>query len=604
MLFIDLTTRRTTRKELDEKQVNAFLGGRGLGISLLYSNLKKGIDPQDESNPLIFTTGPLQGYNFPFSSKTMLTTKSYQTGLCAYSVASTKMGHFLRRSGIDVLFITGKSSNWVYLSIINGEVEFRDAVSLKGYPAGKTQQKMINEVGIRGAEAVVIGPAGENQVGIAAVVTGGDKLRTFARCGVGAVMGGKKLKGLVVYGDGNVSLVNRHNYKEAYNFVRKVLKEKNDWVTKMRLFGSSADMLTLNYLGLLPTRNWKYGTFADVENISPHSSLLSKWKVAPCSLYCPAPCGHISKVEDGKFKGAKCEGPEYETLYALGSNLCISDPEFIVAANQLCDELGLDTMSTGAVIGFAMECYEKGIINNEVSKIELIFGKTERLLELIEDIAYKRNLGEILSGGVKAAAYHFGKESEAFAVHSKGLEFGGYECRGSFGQALQYALSNRGGCHHDIGAPCRNEIANNTRFDIQGKGKLLLVAAGSRIIYDCSILCSFVRSTLGYEVICKAVSAVTGAEISISELQLIAARVLNLERIFNVREGITRTDDHLPNRLVSEAMPDGPTKGRTVPLNDLLNDFYITAGWDPKNGVPTDQTLVRLGIKDFIDKFN
>jgi aldehyde:ferredoxin oxidoreductase len=601
MLVVDLGDRTIHREELPEQLISDFLGGRGLGIALLYKRLSEKVDPLNPDNPLIFTTGPLQGADFPFSSKLNLTTKSPQTGLCAFSIASCKMGHFLRRSGIDVLFITGQAQNWTYLWINNGRVEFKDAKHLYGSKATQAQAAMVSECHPK-AEAAVIGPAGEHGVRIAAIVTGGDRLRTFGRCGVGAVMGSKKLKGLVVYGDKPVESAKPEEFKEAKKFIAAKLREHDAWVSKQRQYGSSADIIMLNQLGLLPTRNWKYGVFEDVEKIAPHTSpLLSNWKVASCSLYCPAPCSHITHVESGPFAGAECDGPEYETLYAFGSNLFISSPEFIVAANQLCDELGLDTMSTGLTIGFAMECLEKGIITGkDTHGLELAFGNYDGLLGLIEDIAYRRNFGDVLADGVRAASQHFGGNSASFAIHSKGLEFGGYEPRGSFGQALQYALSNRGGCHHDMGAPCRIEIATKTQLQIVGKGKLLLNAAERRIMYDSSILCTFSRSVLGEAAVARATSAALGIDMSESRLQTAAERIMDVERMFNLREGIRKVDDRLPDRLTKEPMPSGPTKGNVVPLEALLDDFYATAGWDKETGIPTQATLTRLGINELI----
>jgi aldehyde:ferredoxin oxidoreductase len=601
MLVVDLGDRTIHREELPEQLVSDFLGGRGLGIALLYQKVGEKVDPLSPSNPLIFTTGPLQGTDFPFGSKLNLTTKSPQTGLCTYSIASCKIGHYLKRSGIDVLMITGRASDMTYLWINNGRVEFKGARHLFGLKATEAQDAMVKECGPK-SEAAVIGPAGENGSRMAAIVTGGDRLRTFGRCGVGAVMGSKNLKGITVYGDQPVPVPKPEDLKEAKRFITDKLKESEWWVKKQRLYGSSGDTLLLNNLGLLPTRNWKYGVFEEVEKLSPETSpLFSQWKVVPCSLYCPAPCSHITRVESGPFAGAECDGPDYETIYAFGHNLTISSPEFIVAANQLCDELGLDTMSTGLTIGFAMECLEKGIITpKETYGLKLSFGSPEGLLGLIEDIAYRRNFGDVLADGSKAAAARFGGGSSSFAIHSKGLEFGGYEPRGSFAQALQYALSNRGGCHHDMGAPCRVEIANKNQLEIAGKGKLLLTAAARRIMYDSSILCTFSRSVLGEEAVARATSAALGIDMNESRLKTIAERIMNVERMFNVREGIRRKDDRLPDRLTKEPMPSGPTKGNVVPLEALLDDFYTAAGWDKETGIPTQATLTRLGINELI----
>jgi aldehyde:ferredoxin oxidoreductase len=285
----------------------------------------------------------------------------------------------------------------------------------------------------------------------------------------------------------------------------------------------------------------------------------------------------------------------------MGTNLGIDDFAAIVAAEHLCDRYGLDTMSAGVSIGFAMECYEKGILTKkDTDGIEMTFGNAEAMVKSVEKIGKNEGFGAFIALGTKRMAEKLGRGTDVFAMHAKGMELGGYDCRGYNGQALQYALSSRGGCHHAYGLPCRVEMAQNNGTSLANKGKMLKTGAIQRIMYDSALTCTFARTALGDQGIPPLISALTGDPFTMEDFQVVGERILNLERLFNVREGIRRKDDQLPRRLLTEPMSEGPNKGAVIPLEPLLDDGYAALGWDTESGIPKAETLKRLGLEEHI----
>ena len=425
----------------------------------------------------------------------------------------------------------------------------------------------------------MIGPAGEMKLPYSAVITGGDQPRSFGRGGAGAVMGSKKLKAVALAGDIKHNAENPQAYKDWRDFVTDQVKKIAAWAENRRKYGTGADVETLINLKIMPTYNWQSLPFrGDVKNLAPMlNEAIWPRKNAPCAPYCPTPCSHIAEINAGPYKGARCDGPEYETFYAMGTNLGIDDFAAIVAAEHICDRYGLDTMSAGVSIGFAMECYEKGILTKkDTDGIEMRFGNAEALVRSVEKIGKNEGFGAFLALGTKRMAEKIGKGTDAFAMHAKGMELGGYDCRGYNGQALQYALSSRGGCHHALGLPCRVEMVQKNGTSLENKGKLLKSGAIQRIMYDSTLMCSFARHPLGDEGIPPLISALTGDPFTMDDFQKVGERILNLERMFNVREGIRRKDDQLPKRLLTEPMSEGPNKGAVVPLEPLVDDAYLS----------------------------
>jgi len=596
-LVVDLTTKTTQEQEVPQKYYDQYIGGRGLGARLLHDFVAPTTDPLAPENALIFVSGPLNATRAFYSSKSVLVTKSPQSGTCLYTISSGEFCHNLSKCGYDVLVIKGKSDQPIYLAVLDRKVEFKDAAKLWGMTTGDTDYFIQKKVPDK-ASIAVIGPAGENLVKYACIVTEGRQRNAFGRGGAGAVMGSKNLKAVAVHGTGTVPLADPAALKEAQKFVMERIAAAPEWKADQRKYGTRGSMMVLNTAGILPTRQWHTGQYKDVQRFSAEN-IRKEWIVENevCAPYCPNPCYHWTTVKDGEYAGARAFGPEYETIYAFGTNL--ENPRFdsIIAADDMCDLLGLDTMSAGMTIGWATECYEKGILSKQdTDGIDMKYGNHEMLLGLLHKIAYRQGIGDLLAEGSQRAAAKVGRGTDAWAMTAKGLEFGGYECRGSWGQAIQYAFSHRGGCHHDLGLPARIELGTPEATTVEGRGKVVKAAAGRRIIFDSAIMCTFPMGVIGLESASRLLSAVTGQDLSVPKLVEIGERILSTERLFISKAGFRREDDRLPKRMLDEPLPDGPNRGKVVPMEKLKDEFYESCGWDPASGFPKTETLERLGI--------
>ena len=598
LLIIDLSKESFEVEEIPENIMKEYLGGRGLGAYLLYKYLPAKVDPLSPENILIFSTGPAQGTSTYYSSRTVLNTKSPLTGVYLFSLASGNFGHKMKKAGYTAMMVKGKAQSPVYLAIEDGKVQFRSAQKIWGQKTIEAQESMLADAGLPAGKCVCIGPSGEKLHKMAAIITEGEKARSFGRGGCGAVMGSKNLKGIVMEGSQQVELADPASLKEAKQVIGENVKGNPAWLDSRIRYGSGADMSTMNELGIIPTRNWYTGTFEKLKSID----LVENEKTWPrknvtCGPYCINPCSHTIEIQRGPYKGAKTEGPEYETIYSFGSNCGVDQFDAVVAAEELCDHYGIDTMSCGCTIAFAMECFEKGLLTKkDTGGIDLHFGNAEAMVKMTEMIAKQEGLGALLSQGTRAASEKIPGSAD-FAIHVKGLEPGGYECRGSWGQALQYGLNSRGACHHGYGLPARLPAEMENPMKIEGKGTLVKNSGMMRVLFDCICMCSFPTGMVGgLPGLVKVVNALTGGDFSEEKMKEIGFRILTLERMFNVREGISRKDDYLPARLLKEPLPDGPHKGATVPMDELLNEGYEAFGWDVETGIPKTETLEALGI--------
>jgi len=598
MLTIDLSTRQTRMEEIPDTIIRNYIGGRGLGAYLLHTLVPARTDPLSAENHVIFTAGPISGTGFFYSSKATVTTKSPLTGIYLYSVSSGLLAQEMRKSGLWVIDIKGRSETPTYLSILDGKVEFKDGVSLWGMETTAAQTMMIGRLSAKNVATVGIGPAGEKLVRYAAVFSSGDLYRCFGRGGAGCVMGSKKLKGFVVAGSGKVEVPHRERFRAARGLVSSKLKtDFKAWAEHHRRYETAADLELTNEFGIIPTRNWQTGQFEGWRGIDKSTTPMG-WpeKTRPCAPYCPTPGTREVVVKDGPYKGARSD-VEWEAVYAFGSQCGVGKMEPIIRASQICDEFGIDNMTAGITIGFAMECFEKGLIGlKETDGINLRFGNDEAMIAALEKLVKLEGFGNQLAKGTKRLSEKI-PGSESFAMHTKGMEFGGYECRGLNGQALQFAVSTRGGCHHAYGLPARSEAFDGTRLTVEGKGEQVKNAAIGRILCDSLILCTFPGPMYTREMLAEALSAMSINPWSIPELNQAGERIMCKERLFNMREGLTRKDDTLPARLLTEPKPDGPTKGAVVPLENLKDEFYRALGYDLETGNPTEATLKRLGVE-------
>ena len=598
LLKIDLSNKSFTTEDIPDTIIKHYLGGRGLGAHLLYTLVPPKTDPLGEDNQVIFTAGPASGTAFPFTGKSNVNTKSPLTGVYLFSISSGIMAEEIRKAGFWAVAVRGIANSPTYLAIQNDTVQFRDAAAIWGMEPAQAQQAMRDDASVQKAAAVTIGPAGEQLVTCAGVFTEDDYYRAFGRGGTGCVMGSKKLKGIVISGDTDIEIADKARFKAARKAVMDNIKANPKWVVTRRNYGTGGDMDKMHEAGILPSRNWQGGTFDNWANICP-TTTGDEWprKNIPCAPHCPAICSHYVEITKGPYKGARCDGPEYETIYAFGSNCGVDKFDAIVAAEQICDEYGIDTMTAGVTIGFAMECFEKGLISLEDSDgIALRFGDDQAMIAMLKKMANHEGFGRRLLEGTRRLSEEI-KGSEAFAMHVKGMEFGGYECRGLNGQALQFAISARGACHHAYGLPARTEAFDGTRLNVEGKGKVLKTQAIGRIIRDSFIACTFPGPVLTNPILADTLSAIFGEPFSVDDLATIGERIMCQERLFNMREGLTREDDTLPARLLHEPKPDGPTEGYVVPLEKLKDDYYKALDWDLSSGGPTDAVLERLEIE-------
>ncbi|MBU2509862.1 aldehyde ferredoxin oxidoreductase family protein [bacterium] len=559
----------------------------------------QGIDPLSLENKLIFGIGPLTGTSAPSSSRYILHTKSPQTGLYMSSLAGGYFGPELRKTGFEMVIIEGKAESPVYLSISDEKAEIKDASTIWGMDTQDTQQFIKSELHDDKVRIACIGPAGENQVCYAAIIS---ERRAAGRAGGGAVMGSKNLKAIAVKGTRKAPIRDPEAFMIA---VKQAYKEiaANEVVSKgFPLYGTLMAMPALNEGGITPWRNWQHGGSDKAGHL-----FMQNWrdkyvkKDVICSPPCNLKCSKWVVSSEGPHVGVLTEGPDYETEYSFGSCCDIADQTAVIEADDLCDKLGLDSISAGVTIAFAMECYEKGILTpNDTDGDEVQFGRSDLLPKLIHKIAYRRGFGELLSLSSKRMSEKLGRGSDAFTMHAKGLEIGGYDPRGARSLALIYACGSRGGCHKSGGAAngqSLKELATgDDRFLNKGKAAITRFFRNNRVISDSAIICAFAFGSLSQVTILAMLNAATGFHWDKDDLELFWERGNQIERAFNVREGLRREWDTLPKRILKESVKSGSTLGQTVDLDELLDDFYELSGWDLKTGIPTLNALRKLGL--------
>jgi len=597
LLYVDLTRKKTKTENLQNGFCEKYIGGNGFAIRLLYDNTKPKINPLAPENTLIFAVGPFAGTMVPTSGKYIVQAKSPLTNLMGESISSGMWGQNLKRAGYDAIVITGKAENPTYLFVDDETAQFREAKGIWGKDALQTGLLIQEQIGDENVSAATIGPAGENMVKFANITN--DTYRQAGRTGMGAVMGSKNLKAVAVRGTKKIEV---HDLDRLMEACRHLFKQCQEKVTEgYRTYGTPQSVSIHNSLAALPTRNWQQSTFESAENLSGEF-LKSHYyaKTIACSG-CPIACDHISVVR-GDPNREEVASVEFETIYALGSQCGVGDFPAIVKAANVCDQLGVDTISTGVVIGWAMECFERGTLTQkDTDGIELTFGNHEAQIEVIRKIAYREGVGDLLAEGVKNASSKLGKDSQHFAMHNKGLELPGYDVRGLKACALGFMTSTRGGCH------LRSSMYD---FDVKGKvdrfkadvglGSMVKEREDAWAIMDSLILCKFIRSVCStYDKFAELYTLVTGIQTTPEKMQKAGERIYNLEKAYNVREGWTRKDDYPPPRVMKDPIPDGAAKGSVVKKREfdlMLNSYYRARGWN-KEGIPTKQKLNELELK-------
>ncbi len=599
VLVVDLAARTTKVAPLDASMCRSFLGGAGLATRLLWDYSPPGCDPLGPDNAMVFATGPLTGTMAPSASKYAIATKSPLTGYIGDSLSSGGWPLALKRAGYDAMVLLGAAEVPTYLFIDDDRVYFRTARRLWGAKSWETEEAIRQEVGDDGVSVATIGPAGERMVRYACVSN--DYGRQAGRTGAGAVMGSKKLKAIAVRGTRAIQVADPEVLRRAS--LDLYARAQGAATAKYRVLGTPANVLALNALAALPSLNFKQSTFEGAEAVSGERLYERyKAKVVACDG-CPIACDHIYRVNDGKYAGTQA-AMDYESLYALGPLCGVDDPGAILKASDLCDQYGLDTMSSGASIAWAMESFERGIISKtDTDGLDLRFGNGAAVVAMVEQIGMRRGIGRLLGEGVKRAADTIGRGSEHWAMHVKGLELPGYEPRSLKTLALGLAVGTRGACHNRSAAYEVDLSAKVDRLNSErGRGRLAMAQEDYSATLDSLGICKFLRRCFDafHVEAAELFRAATGLEMTAEELQTAGERVCNLKKAYNIREGWTRADDSLPPRIFEEPLPTGIAKGTVLSreeLSTMIDGYYEARGWNHEGLIPAGK-LEELGLSD------
>jgi aldehyde:ferredoxin oxidoreductase len=581
LLHVDLDAGASAWCALAEERLRSFLGGTGLGTSLLHDYAPRGVDPLSPANPLIFTSAPLVGTGLTTTAKFGVVTKSPLTGFIGDSLSSSHFALELKRAGLDAIVITGRAAATVYLLIDHRHVEIREAGHLRGKSPKETEAAIRSELGSAPVRVASIGAAGENRVRFATISNEG---RHAGRGGAGAVMGSKNLKAVAVCGDRDTRVYDSDGVKLTANALRR--RSLGSLTDKYRTIGTIANLAVFNRLGVLPARNFQRSTFDYAEALSgetlTESSFAGRHGCASCSIRC-----------ERLFKSLSGEAQrlEYETLFALGPLCGLQQPDAVIEAARLCDLYGMDTISTGGTLAWAMECREKGLLP-QAEQFGLRFSRPEGVLAVIPAIAARSGIGDLLADGSRRAALEIGHDSSDWAMHVKGLELPGYEPRGLKTMALGLAVSPRGACHNRSGAYEADFSGEVDRLSTDSRrGALVAASEDFSAVLDSLIVCKFLRKcfTDFYDEAAEIVNKVAGWDFSAADLRRVGERILISKRLFNEREGWQPADDWLPPRLLGEALPTGVAQGVTLTggeLSEMIGQYYQARGLDENGFVP------------------
>ena len=574
LLKIDLNQEAYRIETLDPEVLEINLGGKGLASYLLYQLNPPGIDPLDPENHLIFATGPVCGSAVWGSSRYGVFTKSPQTGFFSESYSGGKVPESIDATGFDAIIIKGRSARPTVLCVRPDHVEFQEAGDIWGIDSYQTENEVLKrfsrpETNLGRPGAVVIGPAGENLIRFACIKN--DHWRSAGRTGVGAVMGSKSLKAIHFQGDKKRSL---YDPKAVREFSKALARESKDnpGVKAYKNMGTSQMVKVMNTANAFPTRYWTEESYEHWTKISA-DALHERCEVSPrACAKCFMACGRMTTLKMGRHAGLKLEGPEYETIYAFGGLCLIDSIEEIAYLNDICDRLGMDTITAGNLCAFTIEAARRGKVQYKID-----YGQVDAISELIEKISQKQGIGEILSQGIQAAAKEWNLED--IAVHVKGMEPAGYDPRTLKGMGLGYATSDRGACHlrSTFYKPELSGVIDPEQ--IEGKAEVFLDYEDRLILFDTLILCRFFRDLYPWEQLVKMVSAVTGINAGKEDLRKIASSVKNQVRRFNMREGLTAEDDRLPKALHRKLKKTGNVI-TAQELEYMVKDYYRLRGWD------------------------
>jgi aldehyde:ferredoxin oxidoreductase len=624
-LWVDLTKQEAKVEPTDPQLAELYLGGAGFGVKLLYDLVPPDTDPLGPGNSLIFAPGPLTGTSSPCSSRITVTTRSPLTGAVGMSVSGGYFPAALKQGGFDAVVISGQAESPTYLAIKGRDVRFRSAEKLWGTSTFDCQFFMKEELRDQNYRITCIGPAGERESLMAGIF---NERRAMGRKGLGAVMGAKRLKAVAILGAGEVPIADPDGFRASRRELLDRFKASRTLYPGLSHYGTSDAVDVTCELGIFPAKNFAAtGQFCPIEEIGYEAQAEDIIRRNPC-YNCPVGCSQVRVARSGDYAGTLTEGPEFEASGSLGGYTGVADRSALYLGDRLCDEYGLDNISVGAVIAFAMELYERDIVSSsETDGIDLRFGNHQAMIEMIHLIARREGFGAVLADGVVAASRQIGRGSEPYALHVKGLELPAYDVRGAVAQGLNYMTAYTG-ADHNRGYSAQEIFGSSVpvpvdRFELEGKPELCKWnQVVETALCDCPTFCSFLFSNadsflraadpgLSEELtahrignVVELLGAATGLSLTPQDVISVGERINVLARCFNLREGFTREDDYLPHRLTEEPIPAGPSEGRRLSREDqdrLLDRYYELYGYDSR-GVPTRETLRQLGLPDVADE--
>jgi len=569
LLRIDLSKKKTTVEPIPDSILRSYLGGKGLGTFLLLKENPPHVDPFSPQNRLIFTLGPLADTPFYGSSRFAVFTKSPQTEIYCESYSGGKITLPFSRTGYDAIIIEGKSDHPIFLDISDEGVVFHTASHLWGKETYEAEEAILKAVGIKEAGALVIGPAGENLVKFAVIES--EHWRSLGRAGIGAVMGSKKLKGIVFHGE-------RHRKVADLSSLKRLAREFKDRVSDHQIvsmykkYGTPMLVSIMNTIGAFPTQYWSKGTVEGWEGISAESLIERCNVVSSACPHCFMACGKISEVKEGRHRGLRIMGPQYETIYAFGGLCMVKSIEEIIYLNDLCDRLGMDTITAGNLVAFAIEASKRKKIEDKLN-----YGDADGIAEILTKIAYQKGVGRILSEGVRHAGAVWEMEGEA--IHVKGLEPAGFDPRVLKGMGLAYATSDRGACHLRA-TFYKSELSGQIDpGQVKGKAKLFVDYEDKMTLFDALILCRFYRDLITWKDLQEIIKSTCNLSLKKKELKTMASEIINLARAFNQREGVTKKDDKLPRRFFREVLQETEKTIQPRDMEVMLKEYYQLRGW-------------------------
>lgn len=597
LLRVNLTTGDIKEEIIGVKMINDYIGGIGFGVKLLTKEVNPLIDPLSADNKIIISIGPLTGTAAPLFAQTCLVTKSPLTNGMINCYAGGYLGYKIKSSGYDCVVIEGKALELVYMIVDRKGVRIKKCPNLFQKNTHQAEEFIRKEENDENLGIMTIGAGGENLVRFASVMS---STRAFGRGGAGAIFGSKNLKAIAFSGGKDVRVNKPFEFNEGVNEAYSCFKEAiaNQWnlLSMFSKFGTASGMGLINEKSALATKNHQLSSFEKASEIDSFTYIKQYPSRQVACFGCPIHCGQVHEFKSGKYKGMVTRGPEYETIYSFGSNCLIGDPEIIARAHQICEEYGMDTLSAGCTMAFAMECFEKGILTKKDTEgVELNFGNGDAMLKILEKVGERQGIGDLLAEGTKRMAKKLGRETEYFAMNVKGLEFAAWMPQRMRGIALTFATSNRGACHKraPIGAELMGKIPME---EIKGKAEIVKDIQDTVNAIFTLVSCRFAEFELPKEMFIRLLNSASGLNYNLEEFIKVGEKLWNLERLFNIGAGMTKKDDQLPSRCFDPLpLKDGETRMKREDFEDMLKEYYSLRGWDT-NGVPTKAKLKTLGI--------